>query len=348
MRKQIFFNILLLFVFSLQSCAKLDDNTKTWFCFQLAGNFGETKAGQTVAENSIKNIWVLQFNGSTDASTLSKAVYLETLPADLNNISVQLNNGANQTIYFISNTFENTLFNSTNAPINSYTITSLKAKTYNITNESSFVKNYAGLNYLVMWGKYVGTIPNSSATVMLNRAAAKIVINYSSNLYVGAYRFKIKSIQLKNVPSTASLIPDPASSTLTNPAAVINYNQYQVPLNVDDCNIGYYSGTVSFYMPENVSGVNPSVTDQTLKVKFAQAKATYLEFLGSGIDENSDEKCNVIFKLYLGNNITSNYNLNANSRYNITIVFNGINIGDARIEVQSFTELEQWSDDVWL
>jgi hypothetical protein len=348
MKKVIISCILLFFVIILQSCSKLDDKTKTWFCFQLAGNFSETRAAQTVEENSVKNLWVLQFNGTVDGSTLRKAVYLETVPSDLNNVSVPLINGTNQTVYFIANTFDNTLFNSVNAPVNSFSITSLKTRRYNITKESDFVKNYEGLNYLVMSGKYTGIIPNSSASVMLNRASAKIVINYSSNSYSGAYRFKVKSIQLKNVPSTAGFIPDPSSTSLTNPATLINYEQYTTPSLTDNYNIDYYNGGISFYMPENVAGVNASVTDQTLKVKFAPAKATFVEFFGSGVDENGDEKCNVIFKLYMGGNITSNYNLNANTRYNVSIVFNGINISDARIEIQSFTELEQWSEEVWL
>jgi len=53
---------------------------------------------------------------------------------------------------------------------------------------------------------------------------------------------------------------------------------------------------------------------------------------------------NVTFKLYLGNNLTSSYNINANTQYNITLKFKGVSLTDARLEVKRISDIETFEE----
>ncbi len=52
----------------------------------------------------------------------------------------------------------------------------------------------------------------------------------------------------------------------------------------------------------------------------------------------------VIYKLYLGKNITTDYNINSNTHYNISIRFLGLDMYDTRL-VSSKTD--NWIDGIW-
>jgi hypothetical protein len=109
-----------------------------------------------------------------------------------------------------------------------------------------------------------------------------------------------------------------------------------------------YVGYVTYYMPENIAGVNSSVGSQSFKSLYAPAKATWLEIKGEGI--SSDGRINeyATFKFYLGNNLITDYNVNTNTIYSFTVRFKGLNIKDMRLEIIRISDIEVIVEEEWI
>lgn len=311
----------------------------------------ETKAGTAVEELSIENLWVLQFDGNGDGSLLTKAIYIPAI-TNINDLEMKLNNGSGQTIIFVANTFDQTLFNETNASMGVYSIASFKLKSISYSSENSLFTGTTTKN-LRMYGRYYGDIPNSGATVTLYRNCAKISFSYISEDGLDVFnpgRIRVTSVQLKNIPATSSYNADPSSIILTNPALLIDYSAItgsNTGTGTGEAySIGDYSGNITFYMPENISGINPAVTSQKNKAQLAPLKATYLEIKGEFWNNDIFFK-KISFKLHLGKNITSDYNVNCNTNYNVSLVFTGVDISDTRIVVYSVLNTESWDPYNW-
>jgi len=341
----------------LNGCKKenlIDGNPQavsTHFTFSPAG-FGSisTRAGVEVAEDSVANIWILQFDGMTDGSKLVRSEYKASV-GNLADMQIILNQGVNHRVIFIANTFDSTLFNEANAPVNTYTYLQFKQKTFEIPDESGMFPGSTE-KYLRMYGSYVGDVPNNNSSITLYRICAKINLNYISedvSSVEDGVRFRITSVQLKNVPTTSSYISDPANSVVFAPPAVADYPVTSGSLDGnpgESYSIGDYVGYVTYYMPENIAGENSSVWSQNLKPLYAPAKSTWLEIKGEGIGSDGRVNEYATFKFYLGNNLTTSYNINTNTQYNISLKFKGINLKDARLEVIRVSDIEIFQEEI--
>lgn len=309
----------------------------------------KTKAGVAVEESVPANIWVLQFDGTDNGSKLTKAEYISTI-SDINNLGVHLNIGTNQRILFVANTFDDALFNGTNAPINSYTYSDFLTETISYTSESSVFKGTT-TKYLILYGYYTGTIPNGSASVVLYHINAKISMSYTSVESMDIFNpgiVKIKSVQLRSVPASSPYYMTPSNTVNTNPSSVVNYTTITTGSNSgtgmgEAYSISDYSGNVTFYMPENISGTVNDVTSEELKGEYAPANATFIEFKGELFRDGSFVS-NVVYKLYLGKNITTDYNINSNTHYSISIRFLGLDMNDTRLIT---SKTDNWIDGTW-
>lgn len=309
----------------------------------------KTKAGVAVEESVPANVWVLQFDGADSGSKLTKAEYISTI-TDINNLGVHLNIGANQRILFVANTFDDALFNGTNAPINTYTYSDFLSETISYSSESSVFKGTT-TKYLILYGSYTGTIPNSSASVALYHINAKISLSYTSEESMDIFNpgiLKINSVQLKSVPSSSPFYMIPSNTDLTNPSSVINYSLITGSNSGtgtgEAFSIGNYSGNITFYMPENISGIVSDVTSEDLKGEYAPVNASYIEFKGEYLI-NDAFFADVVFKLYLGKNITTNYNVNSNSHYSISVRFLGVDMEDTRVTITYSSTIDDWSEE---
>jgi hypothetical protein len=350
------FNLLLLILFFQAGCNKepISSGLVSKVSFTLKTPtmlIAETRAGTAVEELSIENLWVLQFDGNGDGSLLTKTIYIPSI-TNINDLEMKLNNGSGQTIFFVANTFDQNLFNETNAPLGTFSIASFNLKSISYSSENSLFTGTTSKN-LRMYGRYYGDIPNSGATVTLYRNCAKISFSYTSEEGLDIFnpgKIRVTSVQLKNIPATSSYIADPSNIALTNPSSLIDYavitGSNTGTGTGEAYSIDNYSGNVTFYMPENISGVNPAVTSQKNKAQLAPLKATYLEVKGEFWNNDIFLK-KLSFKLHLGKNITSDYNVNCNTNYNISLVFNGVDISDTRIVVYSVLNTESWDPYNW-
>jgi len=217
-----------------------------------------TRAGVAVDEDAVMNLWILQFNGTYDESTLVRSEYKATV-GNLADLQIILNQGSNQRVIFIANTFDSALFNGVNAPLNTYTYLQFKQKTFPISDESGM---FAGstTKHLKMYGSYEGNVPNKNSSVLMYRIGARVNLTYTSedvSSVPGGTRFRVASVQLNGVPASSSYISDPYNSTVLVPPTVV---QYPVVTGSNEgasglpYSIGDYIGSVSYYMPENIRG----------------------------------------------------------------------------------------------
>lgn len=319
--------------------------------FSLApAEFGAivTRAGVAVDEGNVANIWILQFNGTGDASTLVRSEYKATV-GNLADLQIILNQGLGQRIIFIANTFDSALFNEANAPLNTYTYLQFKQKTFLISDESGMFTG-STTKHLRMYGSYEGNVPNKNSSVLLYRIGARVNLTYISedvSSIPDATRLRVTSMQLRDVPSTSSFISNPFNSTLLTPANILSYpvtTGSKTGVSGEAYTIGDYAGNVSYYIPENIRGVSASVGSQQQKPTYAPEKSTWIEIKGEGVSSDGRVNENVTFKLYLGNNLTSNYNINTNTQYNITLKFKGVSLTDARLEVVRISDVETFEE----
>jgi hypothetical protein len=330
----------------------IDGNPKTVntnFTF-VPTEFGSisTRAGVAVNESVVMNLWILQFDGTTDASVLIRSEYKASV-GNLADLQIVLNQGANHRVLFIANTFDSELFNEANAPLNTYTYLQFKQKTFSISDEAGMFTG-STTKCLRMYGSYEGAVPNKNSSVLLYRIGARVNLTYTSedvSSVIDGVRFRITSVQLKNVPSTSSYISNPFNSVVFTPPAVVDYpvtTGSQTGASGEAYSIGAYTGNVSYYMPENIRGVIATVGSQQQKPTYAPEKSTWIEIKGEGVSSDGRVNENVTFKLYLGNNLTSSYNINANTQYNITLKFKGVSLTDARLEVIRLSDIETFQE----
>ena len=337
------FIILLLFFHFLTSCSKElpgggeVKEVETGFTLAPA-NFGAaiTRADVTANVDAVKNLWILQFNGTTDLSKLVKSEYKNSVD-NLADLKIILNKGSNQRVVFVANTFDPTLFNEDNASPGIYSFLQFKKKKFFISDESGMFTG-SEEKFMRMYGSYDGNVPNKDASVSLYRIGAKVNLSYTSDEVLsipGATRLKVKSIQLRDVPSNSNYISNPSNNIIITPSV------FDYPISTKN---DYY-GFVTFYMPENIRGINSSVISQQQKPEFAPVNSTWIEIKGEGISSDGRVNEYVTFKLYLGNNFTTNYNINNNTEYTITLKFKGINLKDARMTVERVSDIEIFEEE---
>lgn len=354
------FIILLISINFVTSCSKEQPGggevkeVETGFSLAPA-NFGAaiTRADVTADVDAVKNLWILQFDGTSDASKLVKREYKNSVD-NLADLKIILNKGSNQRVVFIANTFDSELFNGDNASPGKYSFSQFKKKKFFISDESGMFTG-SGEKFMRMYGSYDGDVPNKDEPVLLYRIGAKVILTYTSDdvsSVPDGSRFRVTSVQLKDVPDSSSYISDPLNTVVATPAYVVNYpvtSGSATGVSGEAYTINDYYGFVTFYLPENIRGINSSVISQQLKPLFAPVNSTWIEIKGEGI--GSDDRVNeyVTFKLYLGNNLTTNYNINNNTEYTINLKFKGINLKDARLKVERISDIEIFQEEtiVW-
>lgn len=156
-------------------------------------------------------------------------------------------------------------------------------------------------------------------TVPLQRAVARLDLSYA---VVGNFvqRVTIRSVQLCNVASTMSLF---------TPSRARNHAQV-TDLTVQDEPGAEYAA--SWYLLENRQGTVPGISQQGQKEPSrAPAYATYMRIdaVAEGVE--------IIYRVYLGENNTDDFNLQRNRVYRLHIRILGINALDARVSTTHVT-----------
>jgi hypothetical protein len=267
--------------------------------------------GTRVSESQVHDLHVLIYD---DSGALVIRRYYST---SLASYVIPVPDGSGYTVYAIANTGSDDTFTDDNAS----TMTKLES----LTTSISAWNTIGTASYMLASAKATSvtvdkTRDDNECSLSLKRLAAKITINIAaaSGQYVNIESFKIgnlpsKSYYVAHPLSTEDVATDVSGEAGTDATATTD-TWLSIPSQTtitDNAVTGF-----SFYMFENRRGVNSGITAQKDKGAVnAPNNATYIEIEG----ETHQNKG--VWRVYLGANNTSNFNIKRNTAYtyNITL-----------------------------
>ena len=190
-----------------------------------------------------------------------------------------------------------------------------------VTGQDGFLQN--GAMYLS--GMQTMTVAgNTTCRIVLRRAAAKISIN----VHLGPQMEDARIVHV--VPGNA---PAPGSVFGENR---LSASDPQIEFPYADLSPGNLPAlSMSYYQYENMAGSVASITDAAGRIDgMAPAMASYVSIRVLWDGAYWD------YKVYLGSNTTTDFNVRRNTLYNYDVTIEGVNIDDLRI---AMTEIIFWA-----
>ncbi len=311
---------------------------------------GAAEGRSTVDEDALKNLWVLQFDGATDASKLLFCEYYDAsmIGGDATNgysLSVALYETSGDTkIYFVANVGSDRFqkFSAGDGvPDSDVTLGSFEASTLAFASEAAVSAD----GVLPMIGSYKGSSVIASGTVQMKRLVAKIDFTFDIQITAAGEKFTPSRVSLRSAAShtrflehtlptgTTGLYPDAASSD-----NFINYPAVSVS--------GTGPFTYTWYVPENLRGVVSSIKSPSEKgSENAPAGSTFIEI--GGDYQRGSALTDVTYTIYLGENASTDFNVVRNYHYTVSSTIKGLNSRDLRVVVDRGVDAGQYVDGIW-
>lgn len=276
------------------------------FKFDLADIAAQTKSSYvtTATEGKVNNISVFIFDGSS--------LYYSGYAVTSGSITVPMDSGTTYDAYAFVNMGDLT------SSITS--LSQLQNYKYNITST-----NLTG--GLPMYGttQIEVTASTREAAVPVKRLVGRYELRFSDeNLSDGA-SITVRSVQVKNMASSVS----PYMTDYVATGVVAN-GDYSSSSDIDDINGG---DGVFYYVAENLQGVEPGIgapKDKIPSYSFTSVnpdRATYLEVKCDY--SKGGAEADVTYRLFLGENSTTDFNIRRNTSYIITLAPQNLNIDES-------------------
>ena len=305
--KTTFYNLIISLFVLYCSCsplagdaARLPDGDSVTLIFAVSCPENEiaTRALDPLQEKAIRNLNVYLFHKTTD---ISKHIY---------------SNDGTQRIDATLVKGEYDLFVIANAGGNLGELTreQAEARALNISEESDLTRNDA----LPMSARQPVTAnQNAVIPVSLVRLTAKVEFSLTIAPAVSG-QIVLQTVQLMNAPRSVSYFADNRAS-----GELLNFPKQNISGNT-------FSGT--YYVPENLQGINAAIKDQKNKnPSNAPVGATYLYVQGTTYGRQ------VAYYIYLGGNNTGDFNIQRNRQYVVQATISGINTVDTRVSTVDLT-----------
>lgn len=316
---------------------------------------GAAEGRSTVDEDALKNLWVLQFDGATDASKLLFCEYYDASMIGVNDttdddskksysLSVALYETSGDTkIYFVANVGSDRFqkFSAGDGvPDSDVTLGSFEASTLAFASEAAVSAD----GVLPMIGSYKGSSVIASGTVQMKRLVAKIDFTFDIQITAAGEKFTPSRVSLRSAAShtrflehtlptgTTGLYPDAASSD-----NFINYPAVSVS--------GTGSFTYTWYVPENLRGVVAGLEPSEKGPENAPAGSTFIEI--GGDYQRGSALTDVTYTIYLGENASTDFNVVRNYHYTVSSTIKGLNSRDLRVVVDRGVDAGQYVDGIW-
>lgn len=279
----------------------------------------------TVENNLVvENLWVIQLNEAGTA-LLQPSIYISKVLD--NRVNLNLTDQRSM-IIFIANTFDKTLFSGAT------TAAQVTAVTQNFSSYSDFI---VAPDYLSCCFK--GTPDElNAALIKLVRCLVRLDF-FAKSEPANNEQIKISTIKLCNVPKTVHFYRDPdkldpgTTASATYPATTSGF------IGVWDTKYGSSNG-FTWYLPENCRGKGTATReeDKTAAKALGGASgqgnyATYIEITADVTLDDGTFFKDVKYRVYLGSDAVSDYNLKRNTRYIVNCSIRGVNKLDARVTV---------------
>ena len=299
----------------------------------------DTRAVSGVDENRIKDLWVIQFNADGTA-LLQTPQYITTVTSwgTSYKVRAKIIKTSDSSLYFIANTGDNTLYSDVS------TAADVESKTLAVTNEASLAPG----NALPMCGCYTGKPSASVSDVAMKRAVAKVTFKLAVDI---PGDFALTSVKVYNAPTalqpfrdTSKLDPG-TSEADCYPATSVGFIGEFADLTPEDKTLTATAKECGWcYLPENGRGTG-SATDQRNKTAAtalggAEGQgnyATYIEIVGDYTSDLGYKYTGTIYRIYLGADAVSNYDVKRNTHYTVTATIKGVSEMDARVTVGTET-----------
>ena len=290
----------------------------------------------------IKNLWVIQFNGTTDDSKIiGEPMYIE----DFSSFDGELKLVATTkpcVIWFIANTFEGIgVFSLPQGT----TLGELKGKRRFVTASqgplSKELVEIDGEKVIVEHPIFNGSVTKTvfegvqlSASLKRNVAKVQVTVTNSTADKAPSEQVVIEAITLRSVPSISYYLtnleglaaPFPSSTSFSK----VDLDQIAWEPGAD----GKTMILPAFYLPANLRGKATANTSPASKNKYAPAEATYLQVWGHYTDGGVDYP--ISYSFYLGENLVDDFNVEPNKSY--TYAFEITSRGDADMD----SRIEDW------
>ncbi len=279
-------------------------------------NNSTSRSSSGIDETAINEVCVFQFNGTAATSSLIAQTYYNSLnPANLETTLIE--SSSDQTVYVVANMGDIT----SNYTIGTTTLSDFQTFTYSFATETSITSG----GDLPMVGTYTGATMPGLYSLSLNRIVAKINLTCNINLTNSNDAFEMMTAHICQVPNLSQTI----GSTGIYPANTTSDAAKYIDYDIEDYTTS--GATLTWYIPENLKGTVPAITSELDKSKEnAPAYSTYIEiegiytFSGGGAEY-------VVYRIYPGGNMTTNFDMQRNTYYNITTTIRGINEADRRV-----------------
>ncbi|TWV14423.1 DUF4906 domain-containing protein [Bacteroidaceae bacterium HV4-6-C5C] len=314
------------------STAGLSEDRDAVIRFQINADTPKDGITRSIDEDIINDLHVLVYNSAGELTGKSYTTFSGTTYT----VSVLARSGTGCKIYAIANTGSPTLFDGDVAG----TETKLRAITTNLATWSTF-NNTSGTVYLPMSGNITTDIAAGTTSlqggITVKRLVAKVTLDVSIASGSGVI---ISGYCLYGIPGKSYYVAHPLT-TEENADGIdtqtTRATDGSLPANSGDwTNSGLVSLSnvtsfnTSFYMYENRPGVNTAISAQSQKIK-ANVPATpadsaaYVVIYGKATGYSR-----LSWKIYLGGNNTTNFNVKRNFKYTCTITLKP-NESDTRI-----------------
>ncbi|MEY8607815.1 DUF4906 domain-containing protein [Parabacteroides segnis] len=286
-----------------------------------------------VKEDELNHLWVLQFDGTDDASSLVGKTEYSKQAGNLNpddQILSELQPGSGQRLVFVANAPD--AVQSMQPKTSTYA--DFKKLSVSVTDEETL---FDDTRTIPMLGNWTGEIKSSTdgsspitATIQMERIVSKIILKIQTMIPDGEV-FALSSVRLHNVPGKMYLskpVEDvfPVASEVTHKDYGQARRSATLPM------------TATWYMPENCRGIGNATVSTDKNAASLNAKvpgsgdvATWVEIIGDYSVGNSTYTAT--YFSYLGGNSTDDYNLRRNSAYEVTITIRGRNTSDSRVKL---------------
>ena len=323
-----FLHILTLVLLTMSSCVREDvpvletDDTPRQALVSLnlrvagceTGTSG-TKAMDDPSDIEIKNLCIMQFEGTDDSSRIIGDVHYIQNTGD---VMLADSDGKEHTLVILANTF-------TKIP-KPKTLGEIR-KSYHTLETLSDLFGSQG-RYYRLNGTFIGKISdNTSITATLKRSMAKINISIENT---GTDNLKIESIQLCNIARKDHYLTTGDFQDVYNPSMNERFDDVPYEWNGDPSGTG--TATYSFNIPANMRGVDETVTSAQKKNKSdLTVGSTYVRITGVYGDQ---QDIPIVYTFYLGSNLVNDFNIRPNTIYNYLFTFDGKGDcnSDSRIE----------------
>lgn len=306
--------------------------------FALSTASSHDASTRVMDESAINDLYLLVYDASHQ---LLKREYYSSPLASPSDLTLSVRSGSGYTVYGIANTGDESLFSDVSS-----IRTEEGLKTFTTSALSSW-NSIEGSNYMLMSGSVAGVTvlasssnpsnPVSTCSLSLKRLAAKVALDVGiaagSNVTISGYRIygiPKKSYYIAHPLSTEENVDGVDTQTTRAEDACLPANGGDW---TDSGELTPTSGTsinTSFYMYENRPGVNTAITAQLQKVKAnvpasPADSAAYVVIYGKAPGYVS-----LSWKIYLGANNTTNFNIKRNCTYTCTVTLKP-NDSDVRI-----------------